>query len=293
MRSKSKTGVKFRFAALGLCAACVWSYAAGVLAQELRQPSAQSPKPKPGAFQVNPDPRVQMRTYLFKDTNESMKYGVFVSSKVSKDKKSPLIVTLHGLGMGPEIMLRGKAVDLAEEGGYILVGPMGYNVQGWYGSPVIRMGGPGGQGAAAPENLAELSEKDVMNVLEMVRKEFNVDDRRIYLMGHSMGGAGALFLGTKYASIWAAVGSIAPAAFMMQPSMLAPVKEILPVILIQGDADTIVPPATARQWASTMKELNMTHKYIETPGGDHGSVIDGSMPDIFAFFKEHTKPARN
>jgi predicted peptidase len=243
-------------------------------------------------FKVDPDPRVQMRTYLFKETNENMKYGVFVSSKVAKDKKNPLIVTLHGLGMGPEIMLRGKAIDLAEEGGYILVGPMGYNVQGWYGSPVISMGGPGKQAPAAPANLAELSEEDVMNVLEMVRKEFNVDDKRIYLMGHSMGGAGTLFLGTKYASIWAAIGSIAPAAFMMQPAILAPAKN-LPVILVQGDADTIVPPATARRWADKMKELNMTYKYIEMHGGDHGSVIDGSMPEIFAFFKEHTKPAAN
>ena len=36
--------------------------------------------------------------------------------------------------------------------------------------------------------VSALSEKDTMNVLEMVRKEFNVDDNRIYLMGHSMGG---------------------------------------------------------------------------------------------------------
>ena len=27
------------------------------------------------------------------------------------------------------------------------------------------------------------------------------------------------------------------------------------------------------------------------PGGDPGSVIDSSMPEVFAFFKEHTKPA--
>jgi hypothetical protein len=32
----------------------------------------------------------------------------------------------------------------------------------------------------------------------MVRKEFNVDDRRIYLMGHSLVGGGALHMGEKY-----------------------------------------------------------------------------------------------
>ncbi len=73
---------------------------------------------------------------------------------------------------------------------------MGYSVGGWYGSPVMNLNGRGRGGQAAapadpapPANLAELSEKEVMNVLAMVRKEFNVDDNRTYLMGHSMGGA--------------------------------------------------------------------------------------------------------
>jgi predicted peptidase len=40
-----------------------------------------------------------------------------------------------------------------------------------------------------PAEVTQLSEKDVLNVLEMIREEFNVDDERTYLMGHSMGGA--------------------------------------------------------------------------------------------------------
>src|SRR5207249_1405767 len=44
-------------------------------------------------------------------------------------------------------------------------------------------GGFGG-GQDAPANLGELSEKDVMNVLALVRKEFTIDDKRIYLIGH-------------------------------------------------------------------------------------------------------------
>ena len=50
-----------------------------------------------------------------------------------------------------------------------------------------------------------------MTVLDMIRKEFNVDENRTYLMGHSMGGAGSIYLGVKHASIWAAVGAEAPA----------------------------------------------------------------------------------
>src|SRR5215471_6683829 len=93
-----------------------------------------------GGFIKSNDPRVQNRTYHFADSNEDIPYCLYVSSKVSKDKKNPLIVSLHGLGIGPGYMCQGKAIDLAEEGGYILVAPMGYNTGGWYGSPVMNLG---------------------------------------------------------------------------------------------------------------------------------------------------------
>jgi poly(3-hydroxybutyrate) depolymerase len=249
-----------------------------------------------------PDARVQQRTYHFAETNEELPYALFVSSKVTRNKKAPLIVALHGVFGDGNSLLRGNALDLAEEGGYILVGPMGYNPQGWYGSPVIVMnGGPGqGKGPGAgkggppptpePPNLAELSEKDVMNVLAIIRKEFTVDDKRTYLMGHSMGGAGALFLGPKYVDQWAAVASMAPAAFRMQPESLAPVRDKMPLFLAHGDADTVVPTDVGRRWAKTATDLKMKDfKYMEIPGADHGTVITRSMPEIFKFFKERTR----
>src|ERR1051326_1006053 len=90
------------------------------------------------------DPRIQQRTYTFKDTNEEMPYAVFVSSKVSKDKKAPLIVALHGLGGNQNTMLGANALQLAEEGGYIMLGVMGYNSSGWYGAPAGMAAGTGG-----------------------------------------------------------------------------------------------------------------------------------------------------
>jgi hypothetical protein len=64
------------------------------------------------------------------------------------------------------------------------------------------------------------------------------------------------------------------------------------MIIIQGDADTAVPVTNARRWADILKELNMTHQYIEIAGGDHMNVMAGGMPDIFKFFGSHSKPAR-
>src|SRR5262245_9085399 len=96
----------------------------------------------------------------------------------------------------------------------------------------------------------------------MIKKDFNVDERRTYLMGHSMGGAGTLYLGVKYPSNWAAIAAIAPAAFQLNPDTLASIKD-MPVIIVQGDADTAVPVANTRRWADKLKELNMT---MRSPG---------------------------
>src|SRR5687768_3377313 len=279
-----------------------------VLAQ---QPDAQAAPPAPGRGGRAPipvDPRVQIRTYRFADTNEDIPYAIYVSSKVSRDTKNPLIVTLHGLGGTHTTMMRPNALDLAEAGGYIYVAPMGYNPRGWYGVPrgerrggpppnpaanTGRQGPPPGALAAAndPPNLRELSERDVLNVLDIVRKEFNVDENRTYLFGHSMGGAGTYHLAVKYPEKWAAIGVQAPAAFSLDPNSLSKIPT-MPVIVIHGDMDTVVPVTLSRPWVEVMKSLNMPYRYIEVAGGDHGSVISGSMPDIFKFFATHSKPAR-
>src|SRR5208282_4721614 len=122
--------------------------------------------------------RVEKRTYDFKDAGKEMEYALFVPSTYTKERKTPLIVALHGLYSSPrQILFYPGLTDLAEKHGTIVVAPMGYNDRGWYGAR------PLGFGKTDPENLSELSEKDVMNVLDIVRKEYNIDPDRIYLMG--------------------------------------------------------------------------------------------------------------
>jgi predicted esterase len=277
-------------------------------------PAPDAPQAARGGGRGTVDPRVQQRTYVFADTNEQMPYALFVSSKVSKDKKSPLIVSLHGLGGDQNTMVREslRSVELAERGGYILVAPMGYNSAGWYGMPPgpprpasANAAAQRGRGAGTPRpviggtaltDVAQVraaSEKDVMTVLDMVCKEFNVDERRIYLMGHSMGGAGTYYLGSKYATQWAALAPIAPAAMAMtndRTKVLQAIKDAgVPMLVSMGDADEAVPVANVRMWVETMKELQMKYEYKEHPGVTHGPIMAASMPDIYAFFAKHSQ----
>jgi len=261
------------------------------------------------------DDRVELREYYFANTDEWLPYAVFVSSKVSKEKKAPLVLALHGFSGNHGTFMRTPCVDEAEKNGYILVGVMGYSPSGPFGRtmgargaapgalpgapPVAAPGAasgpvpgafPGGRGPTVGgtketdrDKVSALSEKDTMNVLEMVRKEFNVDDNRIYLMGHSMGGAGALYLGEKYAPLWAAVAALAGFGSLDPKGKM----KDTPLYLTAGSLDRS--SSSGRAMAEQLKAGGMDCEFKEVPGLDHGGIIGGAMPDVFKFFNEHTK----
>ena len=301
------------FAALG-CAALLCMTSASAVAQN-GPPRQVLPEGIRGGSEVVPEPRVEIRKYVFTDTGEELPYSVFVSSKVRKEQKAPLIIALRGFTGTTLTFVRGTAVDLAEAGGYILVGPIGYNNRAGFGvqagprppgatprgaappagaaaAPAAARPQPpmvGGTSETDPAKVTEYSEKDVMNVLALVRKEFNVDDRRIYLMGHSQGGGGARHLAEKYSDTWAAVALLAPALFNAQVTAESKITKV-PMLLAVGDQDSLI--TGVRGFSAQLKGLNVAHDYIEMPGLDHGTIIMGSMPTVFQFFPKHMKPAR-
>ena len=231
--------------------------------------------------------QIQSRTYDFKEAGRSMSYELFVPSKYDRSRPTPLVVALHCLGSDAQHMIRYEGLtEEAEARGFLVVAPMGYNSRGWYGSRGTGRASERGDAAADPANLGELSEKDVMNVLALVRQEFNVDQRRIYLMGHSMGGGGTWYLGIKHPDLWAGLGLAAPAIYT-SPEALKAITH-LPVIVVQGDQDALVRVDVTRQWVAEMKRLGMQHTYIEIAGGDHMRVIArdrNNMKKVFETFQ--------
>src|SRR5690349_2755629 len=73
---------------------------------------AQPPVPNGrGGSRFTQDPRVETRMYHFDDTNVDLPYSLYVSTKVTKGQKAPLVVSLHGLGATQTIMMTKAAVD--------------------------------------------------------------------------------------------------------------------------------------------------------------------------------------
>jgi poly(3-hydroxybutyrate) depolymerase len=241
------------------------------------QEAASEPKGKytPG--------RTQSRTYFFKAADKKMPFSIYVPKGYDKKKSYPLMVALHGLGSSHWQIIRYPGLTrLAQKHGYIVVAPMGYNSSGWYGAD-------GRFTRFTSKKILRWSEQDVMNVLAITRKELSIDDQRIFLMGHSMGGGGAWHLGMKFPDLWAALAPVAPAS----PRNINDLKKInhVPVIVVCGDKDGLV--RSARVWVARMKELEMNYKYVEVKGGNHLFPAIQKLPDIFDFFNKQTKaPAK-
>jgi hypothetical protein len=173
----------------GLVAALAAGFLIASIQVQLAQQPAQQQAPAAAAAPGRGgrgavDPRVQQRTYLFTDTGEQLPYAVFVSSKVSPDKKNPLIVALHGLGGDQNTMMRANALQLAEEGGYIMVGPMGYNSGGWYGAPARYNGGGPAAGVARTERLRPEQLRDKRQ--DDRRRHRPLEERRLPIPPSSM-----------------------------------------------------------------------------------------------------------
>ena len=226
------------------------------------------------------------RHYRLDAASEIIPYRMYEPTGYNGSKAFPLIVALHGLGGTEDSFFDSYSKTLpplAEQHGYILVTPLGYRVDGSYG---WGLGTPPAD--AGVRRTQDLSEQDVMQVLQRVRKQYKVDDNRIYLMGHSMGAIGSWKIAPKFPDIWAA---IAPISGSGAPDTLEKIRHI-PQIIVHGDADPTVPVTGSRNMVAKLKELGTEHMYIEVPGGLHGDVVAPNLAAIVEFFNTHKKSAK-
>ena len=229
------------------------------------------------------DPRVQHLSYIFEETGESIPYALFIPSSYVKGEDIALMVSLHGLTrtydwlMGYEGLL-----DLAEDYNFMVVTPLGYTRKGWYGS------WSRGLDKRSLEKEGPFSEKDVMNVLRLIRENYSIDANNIFLWGHSMGGAGTYHLGMEYPELWKALALAAPAPPQVRDAKDLKIIKNIPVLILQGTNDRLVYPT--REWVAEMKRLEMNYIYDEIVGADHSFFVSKNkenMKKIFDFFAKH------
>src|SRR3954471_16122372 len=232
--------------------------------------------------------RILECTHRLADANADIPYTLYVPSTYDPQKPVPLVVDLHGLNITPlqQILFDGTT-DFAERYGFIVLAPMGFNVSSWWGS---RTGTPVATAAVKPGtdvrySNTELAEIDTMALLKSIRQQYTIDADRIYLMGHSMGGAGSYYLGGKYNDIWAGLAPISGAGGIADGT--AERYKSLPTLIMHGAKDSIVPPATSRRAVAALQAVGAPYMYLEFPEKDHEFWIRRGaalMEKVFLFF---------
>jgi dienelactone hydrolase len=239
------------------------------------------------------------RHYWFEEAREMMAYHLYVPMKWDGKSNLPMVLVLQGNTRDQDYYFDRDDHILAkqaEEHGYLVVCPMGYRPSAGWGSnslnrpPAAAAAGRGRGGSASdPSRMkqGELSEKDALNVLDLVTKEYPIDANRIYLFGHSAGGAGTWYLGEKYAEKWAAIAASA-AATRPEGYPFDRLKG-MPIMVCHGDRDDEVPVASSRNMVKAAKENGLDPHYLEVPGATHLTIVAIVEPKVFEFFDQHPR----
>lgn len=282
------------------------AFAFSVLVLAVAAQSAPASKPAPETTlpkQAKTDAKaplargeIVVRSYFMEEAKRDVDYAVYVPKSYDGERALPLVVLLHGLGGNPRnVMSYQGIVDEAEARGYAVVAPYGFNERGWYGARGPGKEGPYFGNRTDPDNLGELSEKDVFHVLAIVEKELRIEPTQRFLMGHSMGGSGTVYLGCKHHELWAALAPLSP-ALAGPMDMLAKLGK-KPVFVVTGDADRLVKIESVRPWVDEMKRLEVPVQFEVIEGGDHlvsiarNPAMIGRVFDFFDGVKKQREAA--
>jgi predicted esterase len=227
------------------------------------------------------------RGYWFEEAQEILPYRVYCPTTWDGKSKLPLLVVLHGNTRDHDFYFdrdEGILGKTAEKNGWLIVTPLGYHPNGGYGAGLAKAGK--GMNAAA-RRRQELSEKDALNVVELVSKEYDIDPSRTYLFGHSSGGTGTWHLAQKYPERWAGIGI---SAGLVTPATYAFDKlKDKAIVMFHGDLDNEVKVTSSRNMDKALKERNIPHEYFEFKGATHATVVALAIPKLFEYFDLHRK----
>lgn len=232
----------------------------------------------------------QHRTYYFPDAKTNLRYRLYVPTTWDGKSKLPLVMFLHGAGNDESSYLdqnNGQMLRLAEQYGFLLVSPSGHN--GAYGN-YLRLSAPFGQPDEAAKLMAQvtseselnnqLSERDVINVLEIVLNEYPIDTSSMFLTGHSMGSGGTWYIGGKYSEYWNALAPMS-GPFVQETGYLWENVRNIRIFVTEG---TQAPSLSASRLLSKWLNDNGFLAEYKEVNADHPGMVPLVLPDVFEFF---------
>ena len=123
-------------------------------------------------------------------------------------------------------------------------------------------------------------------LLDEVISQTRADTRRVYVVGHSMGGRGALYAAYKMPQRFAAVVALSPVS-----PVTAWAKQLkdLPLWLIHGEKDSAVPIADSDELSAAIEKAGGAKlRYTRLPDRDHFILDLFDKNEVFDWLLEHS-----
>lgn len=205
-------------------------------------------------------------------TGDSLQYRYLTPENSKAGKKYPLVIFLHGSGE------RGNDNEKQlTHGGQMFLNPV-YREK--YPAYVIFPQCPAGVSGAFAKPLETLQpermpmDPALSNTLKTLKELIDsyiampeIDDRRVYAIGLSMGGMATFELAVRYPETFAAV---IPICGSVNPARLKAAKDVS-FRIFHGDADAAVTTRGSREAYKALRALKADVEYIEFAGCTHGS----------------------
>jgi len=210
-------------------------------------------------------------SHVFKSEGKALPYRLLKPADAEAGKKYPLVVILHGAGergidnkkqlvwfwndKKPSVMTR---PEVAKEKAFVIV------PQCPDGKQFVEV--PWAKGSYKSPEISEPL-KLTLALIDSFLKEQPIDADRVYVVGMSMGGYGAIDAVQRRPELFAACVSICGTADLSKAKDIAHV----PLWAFHGDADTVVPVAGSREIVDALKKAGAEPKYTEYPKVGHNS----------------------
>ena len=228
----------------------------------------------------------QITTFPSDVDDTDQPFGLYVPKDYDPGRKYPLILMLHGT-------LSDHRTDLKR----------------LFGKPIISNDFRGASGmwprfrevdfivitphARGPLGYSGIAEKDIWDLVDHVKHQFNIDEDRIYATGIGLGGGAAIWLALSRPGTFAAIMPVSPIPLPFTDDLL-PNAQNLPIKVIQGTADPLAKPQDTRALVHRLRESGAQIEYVELPGVRHNAweqaYRDASAFDWFAARKRDAYP---
>ena len=191
--------------------------------------------------------------FTFKDaeTGIELPYRLFIPKDADPNRKYPLVVFLHGGGE------RGKDnyIQLASNRGAVVWAEPRYQAV----HPCFVLA------PQCPPNSfwAQNTIRAVVNLIKKLMKEHNIDEKRVYITGLSMGGSGTWTAIMEFPELFAAAIPICGGGDV---SKVERIKDI-PIWVFHAEDDPVVPVESSRILVKRLAEIGGKVRYTEYEKG--------------------------